>query len=1040
LLTQDIYKKEMFLHKNITLFIFLLFVLGCYSQSKLDNRYNQMGFATVVKGYERELDKQPSNTALRHRLALAYLKSGETQKSYQHYKQLVLLDYTGFAPEDWNNYGQLCMSNGQPIEAIQAFDRINPRLTIKKPMENIYFTSLPLYDLNTEYADFSPVISDNQLVFVSDRPATPYDLNRTEWTGTAYLSILSADLNKLNSPRIYAQKLNENFHNGPISFSSDGNTAFITRSFKEEKTGINQSQLYISTKEKNHWKTLAPLHISSDKRFSYAHPVFLAELNILVFSSNMPGGFGQMDLYYCTYENNRWNEPVNFGKTINTPFNDVFPCYNPYKPNSLYFSSNGYIGFGGLDIYVIQYIDGKWSSPIILPQSINSSYDDFGICFTSENTGFLSSNRSGGKGRDDLYAFQPHPFVTVEGILVDAKFHKPLANKKLYLVNDVLMVIDSVITDNKGYFIYTKMPFQNIGLLPIDEEGIEMIIRPLNDELPRDLYTNIALLSSRKAVLDSIALIQTQLVTYVLESAEAIKRRCVIYENGDQAVLISFNVKDENGNTIDRITSDKNGCFMIKKLYPEKSYLELIDELQNELQMRFVNSKDEKNTHWQKDTTEIEITSLRRCVVYENGDQAVQINFAVKDSSGAVLDLITTDENGCFQLRKLYNQKTYLDLIEDELVELGLKIVSNNNENLYSWYKTEDKIVLKSATLCLEYLNGTRAQKLKFEVKDSTGKTLTGVNTDENGCFQIRKMYDDQTYFELIDEKYAILRSQTVEQAKQGVLSVDYVQQYGDAKLTAQIYDYRNLKKDFSNLTIHFYDENGRLLKVAPVGKNGEFSFDKLSSSKTILMSLQDEYGVLQGMNKVGIKGDVSPIKNFIKSDNMTLFVLNEEGERFIASKLKSSGKFDFEIALEQSEIVVKKEPEKTFESVSVSKQNDVVLKNLYFESGKWEITKEMSTVLDELIMVIKKNPALTVHIKAHTDSRGHSADNMELSNNRANAVSEYLLSKGVSAKQFTTKGYGESRLINHCMNKVECTDDEHAKNRRIEFEFVWKK
>jgi outer membrane protein OmpA-like peptidoglycan-associated protein/tetratricopeptide (TPR) repeat protein len=1029
----------MLLNKNIVFIHFLLFATCYFSQTKLDDRYNSMGYATVLKGYERDLEKQPTNNTLRHKLAIAYFKVGELYNSYLLYKELVLTDYVDFEPEDWNNYGQLCMSFGQVIEAIKAFDHINQLMTTKKPIDKTHFSVFNLDNVNTQYDEFSPVIVDNQLVFVSDRPASPYDLNTADWSGTSYLSIFSTDLNKLNTTRLFAGKLNESYHNGPISFSPDGNTAFLTRTFKEEKTGLNQSQLYIATKEKNNWKTLVPIDILADKKYSYAHPVFLSDLNMLVFSSNIPGGFGQMDLYYCTYENNRWNEPVNFGKNINTPFNDVFPCYNPYMPNSLYFSSNGYIGFGGLDIYKIQYNDGKWNSPTLLPQSINSNFDDFGICFTSENTGYVSSNRSGGKGRDDIYAFEPQQLVTIEGVLVDAKYHKPLLNKKLYLVNDALIVFDSVITDSKGYFIYTKMPFQNVGLMPIDEEGMEMIIRPLNDELPRDPFTNIQLLSSRKAVLDSIALIQSQLITYVLESADAMKRRCVVYENGDQAVLIAFDIKDENGKTIDRITSDKNGCFMIKKMYPEKSYLDLIDELKSELQMRFVNSKNEKNTNWQKENDEIEITSLKRCVVYENGDKAIQINFAVKDSTGAVIDLITTDDKGCFQLRKLYHQTTYLDLMEDELVEMGLKIVSTDDENQFGWYKTENEIVLKSATLCLAYLDGSPAKNMNFEVKNATGKILSGVNTDSKGCFQIRKMYADQTYFELIDEKYAILRSKNVEEAKEGVLSVEYVQPNGDATLIAQIFDYRNLQKDFSNLKVFFYDENGMIIKVAQVSKNGEFNYDKLSSSKTILMALKDEDGVLQGLDKVGVKGTISPVKKFVQVNNMTIYVLNDQGERFIASKLKSSGKFEFDIALEHSTLVVKSEPEKTFESITTAKKNDVVLKNLYFESGKWDITKEMSALLDELIAVMKKNPNLTVHIKAHTDSRGHSADNMELSNNRANAVSVYLLSKGVSTKQFTTKGYGESRLINHCVNKINCTEQEHAQNRRIEFEFVWK-
>jgi outer membrane protein OmpA-like peptidoglycan-associated protein len=1026
--------------KQHIVFIVLMFITGSvFAQTRTDERYERLGYSLALKGYEKELQKQPANSAIRHKLALAYLKVGQSDLAYNHYKQLVLEEYKGFTKEDWNNYGHLCLSMGQIVEAIQAFNHLDHSALFKKPIESNYFIVEPLEQINTEYAEFSPVLLNDQLVFVSDRPASPYDLNTSEWSGTPYLSIFTAERDKLQLVRLFSGQLNDSYHNGPISFSNDGMTAYLTRSFIEDKTGLNQSQLFVAKKEKNSWNILSPLEFTSDKLFSFAHPVFLPELNMLVFSSNLSGGYGQMDLYYCVYKNDQWGELLNFGQSINTPFNDVFPCANPHQPTSLYFSSNGYIGYGGLDIFVIQYKNGQWSAPELLPQAINSSFDDFGICFSNEHSGYMSSNRRGGKGRDDLYSFKIQEFVAVEGILVDAEFNKPLANKKLYLVDESLVVFDSVMTDTKGYFVFTKMPYQNVGLKPLDEEGIEMIIRPLNEQLPRDPYTNIKLLSSRKVVLDSIALTQTELVTYVLESASALKKRCVQYENGDKAVLITFNVKDERGNTIDRITSDRNGCFIIKKLYPEKSYLQLIDELQSELQMRFVKAADENNTNWQKESDPIQITSLRRCVVYENGDEAVQINFAVKDSSGTILDLITTDEKGCFQIRKLYNQKTYLELMEDELVEMGLKIMIKDNENEFEWNKSADEIVLKSATLCLAYITGNRAVNMKFDVKDSAGRILSGIKTDDSGCFQIRKMYDDKTYFELIDERDAILRSQRVEEAQNGVLSVDYIIQQGDAKLTAQLFDYKNLQKDFTGLKVVFFDESGMISKVSSVSKKGEFLYPQLSSSKAVLMMLLDENGVLQGSSSITIKGAVSPVNKFIQADNLTFYIINELGEKYLASKLKSDGKFEFDLSLEDTEIIKKNNQDVSFETISATGKNEVVLKNLYFESGKWDITKDMAVVLDELIGVIKKNPSLTVHIKAHTDSRGHSSDNLELSNNRANSVSEYLQSKGVSNKQYTTKGYGETRLINHCMNNVECSDEEHLQNRRIEFEFIWK-
>jgi outer membrane protein OmpA-like peptidoglycan-associated protein len=265
------------------------------------------------------------------------------------------------------------------------------------------------------------------------------------------------------------------------------------------------------------------------------------------------------------------------------------------------------------------------------------------------------------------------------------------------------------------------------------------------------------------------------------------------------------------------------------------------------------------------------------------------------------------------------------------------------------------------------------------------------------------------------------------------------IEEFPQSFLLDLIRENKKLDKDFTGINIVFFSESGMVLNTSKVSKNGEFSYSKLPTKKGVLMMIQDNDGVLQGSKSITVKGQVTGVNKFINVDNTSFYIVDANNEKYLASKLSSKGNFQFEIKLEDYELVPRVKETPTFEEIKPSSENKVVSKNIYFESKKWELDAEGKKVLDELTILLKANPNLSLKIYAYTDSRGKTSDNLELSNNRAESVSIYLKSKGVSSKQFITKGCGESQLINHCANLVECSDEEHAVNRRIEFEFIWK-
>ena len=199
--------------------------------------------------------------------------------------------------------------------------------------------------------------------------------------------------------------------------------------------------------------------------FSVGHPAISADGTKLIFSSNMPGGSGQSDLYISERINGEWQKPINLGAEINTFGNEVFPFLA--NDSTLFFSSDGHEGYGGLDIFESNMVNGKWTTPWNLKLPLNSPYDDFSIVFNRNLTdGFFSSNRPGGLGSDDIYVFRKYhrtPGVQVpekpkevipliSGLVKDKKTLAPLDSATVFLLNKQTGEVLVLKTNRDGYF------------------------------------------------------------------------------------------------------------------------------------------------------------------------------------------------------------------------------------------------------------------------------------------------------------------------------------------------------------------------------------------------------------------------------------------------------------------------------------------------------------------------------------------------------------------------------------------------------------
>jgi hypothetical protein len=280
----------------------------------------------------------------------------------------------------------------------------------------------PFSMINSEEREFSPTLYQGKLVFVSSqlKVGLPDPVS-----GESYYDLLTIDIKKgLPSGRSknFSVDLNTPLHEGPCSFSTDGKKIFFTRSNQLngapilDDEGKIQLQIYEATFNGTNWGNTKILSFNKGND-SYMHPSVSPDGEKLYFASNKSGGYGGYDIYFAEKEGDNWSEPINMGPEINSSGNEGFP-YMP--PNGvLFFASNGHKGLGAIDLFMIDISSNRWGALLNLGAPINSPSDDFGIALKDYTTGFFSTNRPGGKGKDDIYAFESEFPLT--GILLQKK-------------------------------------------------------------------------------------------------------------------------------------------------------------------------------------------------------------------------------------------------------------------------------------------------------------------------------------------------------------------------------------------------------------------------------------------------------------------------------------------------------------------------------------------------------------------------------------------------------------------------------------------
>ncbi|HPF11766.1 MAG TPA: OmpA family protein [Flavobacteriaceae bacterium] len=436
--------------KKIVTYLFIMTVSLTVAQNKdtkkADDLYHNLAFTDAADAYQNLLKKGKGSRYVFERLANCYYYINDTKKAETYYKRVVKGKKVD--PETVYNYAQCLKANGKFSEYnsnMQDFAQMQPSDSramefmknpnyVPKMMEDFQrFEVKNLEDLNSEYSDFGGIVVGKDFYFASARNKTR---KKYRWDEEYFLDVYKASLvgNTVKNAELLAGDVNSKFHEGIVAISPDGKRIYFDRNdyfngkYDKSEDGINQINLYYSEWVDGHWKGVFSVPFNSSE-YSTGHPALSPNGNMLYFVSDKPGGKGDSDIYRVSIDaEGNFGTPEMLGGDINTEGKEVFPYID--SNGNLYFSSNGHQGLGGLDIFYAEAKGNGFENSVNIGKDANTSDDDFAFIYDpNTETGYLSSNRPGGKGSDDIYqvkAVAPPCDVNIDVTVVNEYTGAPL--------------------------------------------------------------------------------------------------------------------------------------------------------------------------------------------------------------------------------------------------------------------------------------------------------------------------------------------------------------------------------------------------------------------------------------------------------------------------------------------------------------------------------------------------------------------------------------------------------------------------------------
>lgn len=402
---------------SITILALILsFQAFAQSNDLLDkaNKYFELkDYNQAISTYLNVLQQNPNETAVYGQLANCYRFTNDLNNAGLWYLKAVQLQNAN--PEHFFQYGKVLQMLGKYKMAeayFTEYSKIDP-VKGKAYAESARFAAKrqgdsPLYSVNKEGVssatdDYGPAFYNGKLIYTSSRSDMKNGMNDKDprWKQGKLNQLLISQpsaTGSLGRPAILKKSFKAKTNEGPMSFTSDGKmVAYTKNEFMNgvrhiPEAGANMRIYLASVVLDDEWNKPQPFTYNNPEEYNTGYPSLTPSGSMIYFASDRPGGYGGMDIYVCYKTGDSWSAPQNLGPKVNTPGDEIAPSIDE---SALYFSSNYLPGFGGMDIYRAEQINGKWDRVLHLGTGVNSSSDDYGLVFRDNGIGYLTSNRTG---------------------------------------------------------------------------------------------------------------------------------------------------------------------------------------------------------------------------------------------------------------------------------------------------------------------------------------------------------------------------------------------------------------------------------------------------------------------------------------------------------------------------------------------------------------------------------------------------------------------------------------------------------------------
>lgn len=638
--------------------------------------------------------------------AAYYKKALETGKvdPLTHYHYGVVLKSNNNYPEALTELNAYLATNPNDLRANNAIKYCNEiKAWQSLPKE---YEATNLTEINTEKSEFSPVVYDGKLVFVSEQKPDIVNYEQYDFNGQPYLNVFFTELKNevpSSAKKAFSKKVNSRYHDGPVCFNKEQDKLYFTRVIyveHKDKDFVNRAKLFISDKTgKSSWGKPHPFDYNSDE-YSTAHPAVSDDGNYLFFTSDMKGGFGGMDIWVCKKNATGWDKPVNLGPDVNTSGNEEFPYMR--KDGLLFFASDGLPGFGGYDIFSCKQIAGKWILNRNEGLGINSFADDFGIFFIDNTKGYVSSNRDGSVGSDDIYKFTFTPkLISIDGTILNSQnILDPLKNIHLFLEDNDGNRLNETRTNQQGYFRFDNLAPDRKYMVKIDET--DAAYNGLKHFYYADSHNQIMRVTlinekGEKHVFRNLPAEANSVPDLAIPEDITLGGNLLYGENPSNPIANKqITLKDASGNVIETVTTNAFGAFVFSKLPPDENYFVELSEL--------------------------------------DGSLPSDAKIILTNRSGKELKFVRANNKGGFKFSLLSADKSTIDELKvndaDLLMDLAGKLLGQDKNSLA----------------------GT-----KVYLFDEKGNPVDTAVTDAQGKFEFRKLQVGRNYSVNIDESDARL-------------------------------------------------------------------------------------------------------------------------------------------------------------------------------------------------------------------------------------------------------------------------------------------